>query len=92
VLLEKLPDIVRESIDAYVGCVAGASLKTDYLKFIRDAGFRNVEVSSEKSFPAEFLMNDPTVKQIVEALNASVEDLRRVAQTIVSIVVVANKQ
>ena len=32
VLLEELPEAVQKSVAAYIGCVAGASLKQDYLE------------------------------------------------------------
>jgi arsenite methyltransferase len=50
VLTRPLPETVRKSVEAYVGCVAGASLKEDYLRLIRDAGFESVEVVEEKSY------------------------------------------
>jgi len=50
VLDRPLPDAIRQSVEAYVGCVAGAALKEDYLQFIRDAGFGSVEVLEEKSY------------------------------------------
>ncbi|MDD5264984.1 MAG: arsenite methyltransferase [Candidatus Bipolaricaulis sp.] len=54
VLMKELPRAVRESIEAYVGCVAGASLKADYLAAIYAAGFRDVEVVKETSAEAAF--------------------------------------
>ena len=50
VLLRPLSEEVRRSVEAYVGCVAGAALKEDYLRAIRDAGFRDVEVVEERSY------------------------------------------
>ncbi len=47
VLLRPLPDVVRRSMDAYVACVAGASLKGEYLDAIRGAGFQDVCVVGE---------------------------------------------
>jgi ubiquinone/menaquinone biosynthesis C-methylase UbiE len=52
VLLRPLPETVRESIEAYVGCVAGASLKEDYLRLIREAGFEGIEVVEERGHAA----------------------------------------
>lgn len=54
VLLKELPSAIRDSIEAYVGCVAGASPKADYLAAIRAAGFRDVEVVKETSAEAAF--------------------------------------
>jgi len=50
VLTSDLPDAVRKSVEAYVGCVAGAALKADYLRLVGEAGFEDVEVVEEKSY------------------------------------------
>ena len=49
VLTRELPENVRNSLAAYAGCVAGASLKEDYLATITKAGFESVEIVSEQS-------------------------------------------
>jgi len=63
VLLEELPAIVRESIDAYAGCVAGAMIKDDYLQAIAQAGFADIKVMDKQVFPFELIESDPIVKQ-----------------------------
>ena len=50
VLKQPLGDDVRHSVEAYVGCVAGASLHTDYLAMIRAAGFTDVQTVEERSY------------------------------------------
>ena len=50
VLKQPLSDDVRHSVEAYVGCVAGASLHTEYLALMRDAGFQNVQTVEERSY------------------------------------------
>ena len=50
VLQAPLPEETKQSIDAYVGCVAGASLQTEYLAAIRAAGFTDVQVESKGSY------------------------------------------
>ena len=50
VLLQELPESIKNSVEAYVGCVAGASRKEDYLATVAAAGFQEVEVVSEVSF------------------------------------------
>jgi arsenite methyltransferase len=52
VLVSELPESVRESVEAYVGCIAGASRKSDYVQMIGDAGFERVEVVEEKRYGA----------------------------------------
>ncbi len=49
VLTSELPEDIRNSLAAYAGCVAGASLKEDYLMTIAKAGFESVEIVSEQS-------------------------------------------
>lgn len=53
VIERPLPKETRESIEAYVGCIAGASLRGEYLEFIRDAGFQGVEIVREGRYGAE---------------------------------------
>jgi len=55
VLTRPLPRAIRDSVEAYVACIAGALLKEDYLAAIRAAGFRGVEVTSEQAYPADLL-------------------------------------
>ena len=44
VLLGELPESIREDINAYVGCIAGASLLTDYVRMVFDAGLVDVSI------------------------------------------------
>jgi arsenite methyltransferase len=50
VLKQPLSDDVRHSVEAYVGCVAGASLHTEYLALMREAGFEDVRTVEERSY------------------------------------------
>jgi len=52
----ELPEAVRRSAEAYVGCVAGAMPKTDYLGIIEQAGF-TARIAKQKrlSIPDELL-------------------------------------
>ena len=65
VLKKPLPEVVRQSVAAYAGCVAGALLKEDYLQTITDAGFSEPTVLSEDIFPISSFSADPTVKALV---------------------------
>jgi arsenite methyltransferase len=44
VLLQPLPEAIRNDIEAYVGCVAGASLLSDYLLMAGRAGFTDLSI------------------------------------------------
>lgn len=48
VLLGELPDELLREAEMYAGCVASAIQKNDYLRYITDAGFKNVEIRKTK--------------------------------------------
>jgi len=50
VLTRPLPPELQRRVDLLVGCVAGASLKEDYLRMMREAGFAEVEVAAEGAY------------------------------------------
>ena len=91
VLLRELPGAVRESVAAYVGCVAGAVLKEEYLEAMRSAGFEDVQVLAEDVFPVELVGHDPTAKAVIDGLRLSEEDLKDLARSVVSLKVSAVK-
>lgn len=53
VLVKELPASKKESVEAYVGCIAGAVKKDDYLYLIRQAGFRDVEIVGQAGYSAD---------------------------------------
>lgn len=58
VLVKDLPVAIKESVEAYVGCLAGAIMKNDYLNFITMAGFQDVKVISESSYPVDAMFEN----------------------------------
>jgi ubiquinone/menaquinone biosynthesis C-methylase UbiE len=66
VLLDKLPDFVRESVAGYVGCISGAILKKDYISAIEGRGFRKVEIVDETHFPIDCMANDAATQAIIK--------------------------
>ena len=85
VLLKELPDFIKSSIEAYIGCLSGAIMRDEYIGAVKAAGFQQVRIIDEASFPVEFLANDPTAKAIIEDLNLPPEKVKEVASSIVSI-------
>ncbi len=85
VLLNELPEEIRNSVEAYVGCVSGAVLKEEYLKAIKEAGFQDMKIMDETSFPSDNIMNDPTTKEFIEKFNIPVEKVEDVVNSIQSI-------
>jgi len=58
VLAKELPDALKDSVEAYVGCLAGAVKKDEYLKLITMAGFYDVKVISESSYPVDAMFDN----------------------------------
>ena len=85
VLLKELPDFIKNSIQAYVGCVAGAMIKDEYLKTVREAGFHDVKIIDETAFPAELMISDPIAKEIIEKLEIEPKKVGEIANTVLSI-------
>jgi SAM-dependent methyltransferase len=92
VLLEGLPQAVQKSVAAYIGCVAGASFKQDYLDDIKSAGFDEVKVIGDTGFAIDIVEKEPALKAIVGSENISRDDLRKVGKSVRSIKVSAVKR
>lgn len=85
VLLKELPDFIKNSIEAYIGCISGALMKGEYIEVIREAGFHEVKIIGEASFPIEFMADDSTTKAIIEDLNIPIEKIKEISNSVASI-------
>jgi arsenite methyltransferase len=85
VLAKPLPESVRRSVEAYVGCVAGAMLKDDYLAAIRDAGFTEVELLDEAAYPIGASSPDASEVAVLTDEGIPPEDLRAAAESVISV-------
>lgn len=92
VLLGDLPQEILNSVEAYVGCIAGASKKGDYLEAIKAAGFAEVKVLDETVFPTDCMASDPTVKAVIQEAHITPTQVEKVASSIMSIKVSALKK
>ena len=84
VLLEELPDSVRDSVEAYAGCLGGAIMKDEYLDAIEEAGFTDVQVLEETIFPVEDMLHDPAAGIVIENLKIPKDSIERIARSVVS--------
>jgi SAM-dependent methyltransferase len=91
VLLRPLPSVLADSAAAYLGCVAGASLKSDYLEMLSAAGFADVQVVGESFFYLGEAAADPIVQAIIEEAKLTPDKIKEVGESIVSIKVIATK-
>jgi ubiquinone/menaquinone biosynthesis C-methylase UbiE len=85
VLLRKLPESIKKSVQAYIGCLSGAEMKDRYLQTIKGAGFQQVKVIEENRFPVENMANDPTAQAIVKTTGITAEEIKEIADTVASV-------
>ncbi len=72
VLAKDLPKELKDSVEAYVGCLAGAIKKGEYLKLITMAGFQDVKVISESSYPVDAMFdNFKAAQEVVVSIKVS---------------------
>jgi SAM-dependent methyltransferase len=90
-LKKPLPAAIRESVEAYVACIAGAMIKDDYLGAVRDAGFKDIQVVSETAFPAELVLEDSFAPEIIKKLNIPQKELMEHVSSVLSLSVKAVK-
>jgi ubiquinone/menaquinone biosynthesis C-methylase UbiE len=91
VLLKEIPDAVKKSILAYVGCIAGAEEKTNYINLIRHAGFSEVQIAEETHLPPEIMLNEPNAQALIKELKLTKKNALEIANSVVSIKISAIK-
>jgi len=91
VLLKPLPRAMRQNLDAYAACLAGALMKEDYLEAMRAAGFAQVEVVGESGYD----FGNPTPDQVarLQAIDPTLtaKDIKVAAGSVASIKVSATR-
>jgi arsenite methyltransferase len=90
VLTKPLPDAIRKSLIAYMGCIAGASLLDDYVGSMEAAGFQDVKVTTKQGFDV-LAGDDPIVKGVMDGADEDT-DIEEVKKTVVSATVLAYKK
>ena len=70
-LLQPLPAAVAESVEALVGCVAGAVLVSETERMVRDAGLVDIELNASSTYIDGMVdWQDPLYQKIVAGLPA----------------------
>lgn len=68
-LLKELPEKIRESTEAYVGCVAGAVLIDEYKKIVEASGLKDVKITIKGSSACiDTNTKDPIGRAILDGL------------------------
>jgi SAM-dependent methyltransferase len=92
VLLKELPPALKESMEAYVGCVAGAVMKDDYMGAIGESGFQDIELIDETLFPIQEMVSHPAAREASISPDILQDVAEQLAVTIASIKVSAVKR
>ncbi len=90
VLRERLPERLLKNAELWAGCVAGAMMLDDYLAAIRDAGFSEVAVTSERR-AGELFGAEEADELLARAPGLTPEELRHMGDVVASVAVLAKK-
>jgi len=91
VLIRELPEVIKNNMASYVGCISGAVIKDDYLNAIRDAGFKDVIIVDESVFPLDYIVSNETAFIFKNKLDLSEKQIEDLENDVVSIKVSAIK-
>ena len=91
VLLKKLPEIILNSIEAYISCVSGAILEDEYIQAMGDAGFQGIKILEQTGFPIDVVTINPKTMELVKQMGVPLEELKDFTGSVVSIKVEAKK-
>ncbi len=85
VLLRRLPNFLKNSIEAYIGCVSGAMIKDEYIREIKAAGFHDVKIINETSFAIEHITSSQTISSIIDKFKMPPEKVKEIASSVLSV-------
>jgi SAM-dependent methyltransferase len=91
VLERPIPPEIMSTVDAYLGCVGGASLRAEYLETIEKAGFGEVRVERETHFADAVSLDDPQVQEAMDRFGVSLEQVKEFLGAVTSLHVFARK-
>lgn len=91
VLERELPAEILQSVDAYLGCVGGASLRGTYLRTIAEAGFREVRITHEGRFGDTIGLDDPQVREAMDRFGITLDQVKDFLDAVTSLHVFAVK-
>jgi arsenite methyltransferase len=90
-ILRTLPEVIRKSVEAYIGCLSGAIMKEAYIRAMEEAGLQRVEILEEVNFPIDYMTNDPTAQAIIKDAKIPMDEIQSIAESIVSVKIRAYK-
>ncbi len=91
VLSRDLPEPILRSLSAHAGCIAGTVRKEEYLRMLREAGFRDVRVVDQTTFDLGVGEADDYARSIAGALSVPPESVRDASGAIASVRIFGTK-
>jgi len=85
VMVSELPDSIKSSAAAYIGCLAGAIMQNEYLKGIESAGFNQVSIIDETSLASDHTLKDSILQTLTNDPAISQADLKKLGSSVRSI-------
>ena len=92
ILLNELPEYVKNSVEGHIACLSGAVRIDDYLKAIANAGFVDIRIDKQTTFPIELMLSDPIAQKIVKENNLQEQEISAIANSIASVSISGRKQ
>ena len=77
---QEVPAAVQGSLDAVAGCLP--TFRDEYLRLFTDAGFTDVEITSESPYPMSYIMEDVGVREYLSDHPSVLADLEAFAGSI----------
>jgi len=91
VLERELPPEILERADVIIGCVGGASLRSEYLGLIEAAGFVDLEIVKAENFGQSACLGESFAPAISRETGLSAEEIDRYLAAVTSLGIVAFK-
>ena len=92
VLLKELPASIMNSLEAYVNCISGAMIREEYLRTIENAGFKEVKIVNETTYPIDPTSDTPSANAIFQNPKLRMKDVEDIKKSILSVKVIAIKR
>lgn len=75
-----VPELLRDNLDAVAACLPVD--RTRYLEDLRAAGFAGARITSERRYPAEYILDDPGVQAFLDEHADQRQELEAFARSI----------
>jgi arsenite methyltransferase len=90
VLLAPLPDILSGSVEAYIGCLASAEMREEYLAAMARAGFADVAIVRQEPHPLAAFAYEPLGRVVRACL--SPEEAEQLDRSVAAVAIIGRKR